>query len=152
MILAEDSATYTVPTEPLVLHMWPAVEMTDDQLLEFCAINGDLIIMSPASGSTGARNAVLVIQLSNCALENDTGIIFDFSTGFKLPNGATRAPDAAWVRNERLADLAEEQRERFLPLCPDFAIELCSPSRPIDYGSGKNGRAHRQRPAAWMAY
>ena len=57
-----------------------------------------------------------------------TGEGFDSSTGFKLPNGATRSPDVAWVRRERLAALTPQQTERFIPLCPDFVVELRSSS------------------------
>jgi Uma2 family endonuclease len=66
--------------------------------------------------------------LGNWSLADGTGTVFDSSTGFKLSNGATRAPDAAWVHNERLSKLSPEQYEKFLPLCPEFAIELLSPS------------------------
>jgi Uma2 family endonuclease len=70
----------------------------------------------------------LSAQLTAWALRDGTGVTTDSSGGFYLPNGAMRAPDAAWVRRERLAGLTAEQRERFLPLCPDFVIELRSPS------------------------
>jgi Uma2 family endonuclease len=56
------------------------------------------------------------------------GIVFDLSVGFVLPNGAPRSPDASWLRRERWETLSPEQRERFVPVCPDFAIELRSPS------------------------
>ena len=62
------------------------------------------------------------------ARADGTGVTFDSSTGFELPNGATRSPDVAWVRRTRLSTLTAEQKERFLPLCPDFVIELLSPS------------------------
>ena len=51
--------------------------------------------------------------------------------GFELPDGSVRSPDVAWVRRERLARLTADQKRRFLPLCPDFVIELCSPSDPL---------------------
>jgi Uma2 family endonuclease len=60
-----------------------------------------------------------------------TGIGFDSSTGFTLPNGAKRSPDVAWVRRERWEALSEEERDRFPPLCPDFVIELRSRSDPL---------------------
>lgn len=123
---------------PLVLRVRPAIEMTPEQFFEFCRINrelriertakGDLLIMSPTGGETGARNARLVAHLSIWAERDGRGVVFDSSTGFTLPNGATRSPDAAWVRRDRLAALSAEQRRQFLPLCPDFVIELVSPS------------------------
>ena len=60
-----------------------------------------------------------------------TGAAFDSNGGFVLPNGAMRAPDAAWVRRERLAELTAEQKRKFLPLCPDFVVELRSPTDPL---------------------
>jgi len=90
---------------------------------------GVIEIMPPTSGGTGARNADLTAQLVMWAKRNATGIPFDSSTGFKLPNGATRSPDASWVRNERWKALTtQEQEDKFAPLCPDFVIELRSRS------------------------
>jgi Uma2 family endonuclease len=123
---------------PLVLRTRPAIEMSDREFFEFCQINGDwriertargdVEIMPPAGGETSNRNAIITAQLTTWALRDGTGAAFDSSGGFILPNGATRAPDAAWVRRERLRALSAEERQRFLPLCPDFAIELRSPT------------------------
>lgn len=123
---------------PLVVHLRPVVDMTDDELLKFCSINrdlriersadGDLIIMAPAGARSGARNAEITSQLVQWARRDGQGVAFDSSAGFRLPNGAVRAPDAAWVRRTRLDVLDEETKDRFLPLCPDFVIELRSPS------------------------
>ena len=62
------------------------------------------------------------------AKRDGTGRTFDSSGGFRLPNGAVRSPDASWIANARLATLTAGQRERFIPLCPDFVVELRSPS------------------------
>jgi Uma2 family endonuclease len=115
-----------------------SIKLTDDQFFQLCQdnrnlrfernANGDLIIMSPAGGKTGNRNGRLNQQLFNWTDADGTGIAFDSSTGFKLPNGADRSPDAAWVRLERWDTLTDEQQERFVPLCPDFVVELLSPS------------------------
>ena len=123
---------------PLVLHTRPAIDMSPEQFYEFCLLNrewriertaeGDLRIMAPAGGETGSRNAIITSMLTTWALQDGTGGAFDSSTGFTLPNGATRSPDAAWVQRARLAVLTADQKEKFLPLCPDFVIELRSPS------------------------
>jgi Uma2 family endonuclease len=84
--------------------------------------------MPPTGGATGHRNLKIAAQLDRWAEADGTGVAFDSSTGFTLPDGGTRSPDAAWVRRDRLASLPPEQKERFVPLCPDFAIELRSPS------------------------
>ena len=121
-----------------ILRLRPAVELTDDQFFELCQLNrdlrlertaeGDIIVMSPTGGETGNRNTSITGQLYNWAKKDATGAAFESSTGFKLPNGADRSPDAAWVSRSRLAQLTPEQKQKFLPLCPDFAIELRSPS------------------------
>ena len=97
----------TAPAENtfLVLQMSPVIEMTDDQFFEFCQLNrdlriertpkGELIIMSPAGSETGNRNFDLIVQLGIWTRQDGTGIGFDSSTGFTLPNGATRSPDAS---------------------------------------------------------
>lgn len=123
---------------PIVLHTNPVLEMDEDQFFELCQLNrdlriertakGDLEVMPPTGGETGSRNAMLIHLLTTWALQNGTGVAFDSSTGFELPNGATRSPDAAWVRRERLVNLTAEQKQKFLPLCPDFTIELRSPT------------------------
>jgi Uma2 family endonuclease len=123
---------------PLRLEMGSALRLSDAELLELCRRNpelriertaeGDLIVMSPAGGESARRNARLVAALVNWADEDSTGVVYDSSGGFILPNGAMRSPDAAWVPKSRLSGLSEEQREGFLPLCPDFVIELRSPS------------------------
>src|SRR5258706_3564234 len=84
--------------------------------------------MPPAGGETGHKNILIATFLTNWALQDDTGVSVDSCTGFSLPNGATRSPDAAWVRRARLASLTSAQKKKFLPLCPDFIIELRSPS------------------------
>ena len=113
-------------------------DMSDEEFYEFCALNedhriertaaGDILIMAPAGGETGNRNVGLVVQLERWSERDGRGVVFDSSTGFRLPNGATRSPDAAWVLRSRLTCLTREQRRRFLPLCPDFLVELTSPT------------------------
>jgi Uma2 family endonuclease len=127
-----------VEIHPVVLKLKPAINLTDDQLFELCQLNrdwrieytaqGELIVMPPTGGETGSQNAEITFQVQLWTRGDQTGVAFDSSTGFKLPNGATRSPDAAWVRRSRLAGLTREQKQKFLPLCPDFVIELRSPT------------------------
>jgi len=126
----------------VTLHLRPALEITDEQLYELSQINrdlrfernaqGELIIMSPTGGETGNKNAELTIQLGVWAKQNGTGLIFDSSTGFRLPNGAVRSPDASWMKKSRYESLSKKVREKFIPLCPDFVIELRSLTDPIN--------------------
>lgn len=120
----------TVPNG-LALQVTPAqfealVMANQDLRLERTA-TGHLIVNPPTGGETGRRNLSITGQLSVWFEANDRlGIAFDSSTGFELPNGANRSPDAAWVRQDRWDALSAAQREGFVPLCPDFVIELRS--------------------------
>jgi len=123
---------------PLVVQLKPVLNLTDDQLFEFSQLNrdlrmernaqGELIIMPPAGGETSERNAEITMQLRLWAKQNGEGATFDSSGGFRLSSGAVRSPDAAWIRRSRLDTLAAEERKRFIPLCPDFVVELRSPT------------------------
>lgn len=134
-------AEIRVENPPVVLRMRPALEMDEDQFFEFCRLNegwriersaeGDLEVMVPTGGETSDRNAEITTQLRLWARRDGTGVGFDSNGGFVLPNGAMRSPDASWVRRERLTNLTARQKQRFLPLCPDFVVELRSPSDPL---------------------
>ncbi|ELR98182.1 Uma2 family endonuclease [Gloeocapsa sp. PCC 73106] len=89
---------------------------------------GELIIMSPTGGITGKLNSDINTELNLWNRQTNLGIVFDSSTGFQLPNGANRSPDAAWINLTRWHQLTIQQQEKFIPLCPDFVIELRSSS------------------------
>jgi len=122
---------YTVNLEPIT-------KLTRAQFYELCAANpelklersanGELVIMSPTGGETGAWNSDITIDLGLWNRQSGTGKAFDSSTGFSLPRGSDRSPDAAWIPIEKWNALTPAQRKKFLPLCPDFAIELLSPT------------------------
>lgn len=122
----------------LNLRMGEALRLSDDELFELCARNrelriertaeGDLIVMTPAGGETAHRNAKITAALLMWADRDGTGIAFDSSAGFLLPNGAERSPDAAWLEKSRWTALPTEGRRKFVPLAPDFVVELRSPS------------------------
>ena len=138
---------FRIEYPPVVLRTRPALEMDEEQFFEFCQINrdwriertaeGDLEIMPPTGGETSDRNSEINMQLRQWAKRDGTGVAFDSNGGFVLPNGATRSPDACWVRRERLANLTAEQKGRFPPLCPDFVVELRSPSDGLEGLQGK---------------
>ncbi|MCE2487046.1 MAG: Uma2 family endonuclease [Desulfurellaceae bacterium] len=124
------------PATPLRLNLRPVMELTDERLYLLCQANqelrfertaqGELLLMAPTAGETGRRNAKLTQHLANWADTDGSGLVFDSSTGFVLPNGAMRSPDAAWLRRSRWESLSPDQKQTFLPLCPDFVIELRS--------------------------
>lgn len=127
-------------TGALVLHFAPIIKkFSEQEFFEFCMLNfrdsrieltsdGDLIIMPPTGGKTGRRNFKLIGAFATWVEKDGTGQGFDSSTVFSMPNGAKRSPDLSWARNERWDALTDEEQERFPPLCPDFVIELRSPS------------------------
>lgn len=84
--------------------------------------------MPPTGGNTGRRNIKITTQLEIWNSQTRLGEAFDSSTGFQLPNGATRSPDASWMTIERWETLTSSEQERFVPLCPDFVVELRSAS------------------------
>lgn len=127
--------------EYLALTM-PNGGFTDDQFYEFCQLNdnlkiernskGKIIIMALTGGKTGNRNAELNAEFVLWNRRKKNGFVFDSSTGFRIPSGATYSPDLAWVTNERWNTLTEEQKEKFVPLCPDFVVELVSVSQDVE--------------------
>jgi Uma2 family endonuclease len=102
-----------------------ALSLTNrDVRLELTAA-GKLIVMPPTGWEAGKRNANVTADLGIWNRQAQLGVVFDSSTGFILPNGAVRSPDAAWVKQDRM-DALNPKPEGFLPLAPDFAIELHS--------------------------
>ena len=133
-----DDALPSPENLPLLVHFQPVLNLTEDQFFELCQLNrelriertaqGELLIMPPVGGETSEHNAEISMQLRQWAKREGTGTTTDSSGGFILPNTAVRSPDAAWIRHDRLTTLSTEQRKRFLPLCPDFVLELGSPT------------------------
>ncbi len=127
----------------LTLNLHAAIELTDERFEQICYSNrdlrfertstGELVVMSPAGSETGRQNLGLSGQLWLWNRQARLGVTFDSSAGFTLPNGAIRSPDASWIKQERWNVLNTSQKRKFAPICPDFVLELCSPSdRLID--------------------
>ncbi|BAY85055.1 hypothetical protein NIES267_45530 [Calothrix parasitica NIES-267] len=122
----------------VVLNLEPIINLTDEQFYQLCAVNrdlslelnatGELIIVPPVGGESGNQEADLITDLNIWNRQTGLGKVFSSSTIFKLPNGAKRSPDAAWVKLERWESLSLEERKKFPPLAPDFVIELRSES------------------------
>jgi Uma2 family endonuclease len=122
----------------LTLNINSIINLTREQFYQLCEENpdlklernpqGELIIMPPTGGETGRSNVNLILQVASWNEQNQLGEVFDSSTGFTLPSGADRSPDVSWVEKSRWNTLTKEQKEKFIPLCPDFVIEILSPN------------------------
>jgi Uma2 family endonuclease len=127
--------------------------MSDEEYFEFCAANSDLriertaageiLITAPTGGETGYRNGELSAQLHSWAKKDGRGKAFDANTEFILPDRSALSPDASWIANSRLQKLTREQKRKFIPLCPDFVVELTSPSDRLPQV--------REKMKLWMA-
>jgi Uma2 family endonuclease len=133
--------------EPYVLDLTDVIRLSDEDLMKICAANpdlrieqnaaGQLEIMAPAGASSSARGVQLITALEIWNRDRNEGVVFDSSAGFRLPNGALRAPDAAWLRRDRWESFTPEQRESFTHVVPDFLVEIRSPSDRLRYLQGK---------------
>ncbi|MGE0822706.1 MAG: Uma2 family endonuclease [Candidatus Binatia bacterium] len=133
---------------PIVLHFGPWLRQMDNhEFFIFCQRNcdwriersseGDLIVQPPTGGTTGRVNFNLTGLFGAWVRSDGTGVGFDSSTGFILPNGAERSPDLAWVRCSRWEPLTEGARTEFPPSCPDFVVEIRSSSDRLATLQGK---------------
>jgi Uma2 family endonuclease len=142
-VLEKNYNQILVPSRAGVIHFKIEFEdeprkMTPDEFWEFCSKNpklnaeltkeGEIIIMPPTGWETSDRNSELNLQLRLWAKKEKSGKVADSTGGFILPNGATRSPDSSWVLKSRLETLPKETLQKFLPLCPDFVVEMTSPS------------------------
>ncbi|EAZ92195.1 Uma2 family endonuclease [Crocosphaera chwakensis] len=93
---------------------------------------GQLIIMSPTGSESGKRNTSLIFQVELWNRQQNSGIVFDSSTGFKLSNGAVRSPDVSWITLAKWNSLSKQQKRKFAPIAPDFVIELMSPTDELN--------------------
>jgi Uma2 family endonuclease len=124
----------------LVIH---ALKLSDAQFEQIVRANpdwkfeqtaeGELVVVPPTGGTSGRKNRNLTGQFSNWVEQNlDLGEGFDSSTLFQLPTGAKRSPDASWVRRECWDALTQQQQDSYPPLCPDFVVELRSPTDSLE--------------------
>jgi Uma2 family endonuclease len=145
----------------ITLNLKPVIELTDEQFYQLCRKNpdikfernakGELLIMSPTGGETGNHNSEINADFVIWNRQTKLGKVFDSSTGFKLPNGADRSPDVAWIKQERWDALTPEQKEKFPPIAPDFVLELMSPSDDLQKVQEKmQGYMDNQVKLGWL--
>ena len=137
---------------PATLRLNPELRMNDDDYYKFCMANpdvrfertakGEIVIVPPAGWESDHSNTTILGQLEPWARRDDRGKVSGPSAEFILPTGAALSPDAAWVSNDRLAGLSKDQRRRFPPVCPEFVIEVMSPSDRL--------KAAHEKMQEWM--
>jgi Uma2 family endonuclease len=120
---------------PATLNAQP---MTDEEFAEFCAehpnvnfeatADGDIVVMAPSYSEIGAAHAALNVEIATWARLDRHGYSCDSSAAFVLPNEARRSPDLSWTLKSRVKALDIRRRKGFWPLCPDFVVEIKSPS------------------------
>ena len=130
-----------------ILKLEPAIALSENQFFTLCQQNpdlkferscqGELIIMPPTGGETGRKNATLIARLVMWNETYNLGVVFDSSSCFRLPKGGDRSPDLSWLKKERWDSLTPEQQRKFPPLCPDFVLELLSPSDNLSFTQAK---------------
>ena len=130
-----------------ILKLEPAIALSESQFFTLCQQNpdlkiersgqGELIIMPPTGGETGRKNATLISRLVMWNETDNLGVVFDSSTCFRLPKGGDRSPDVSFIKKERWDSLTPEQQRKFPPLCPDFVLELLSPSDNLSFTQAK---------------
>lgn len=123
--------------------------LSDDELFEFCQMNKELrierdtnqniIIMAPVGGGSGFQEKNLIFEVELWVRKNKIGYSFSSSTGFLMPNGAMRSPDACWISEERWEKVTDEQRKKFPPVVPDFIVEIMSPTDSLKGAKAKMG-------------
>jgi Uma2 family endonuclease len=132
------SMNYALAEPEQTVRIRPDRPMSDEELMRFCEdndiarierdTNGELLLMSAAGNRTGRTNAYVIHILTAWAEEDGRGYCFDSSTGFTLPDGSMRMPDASWVEAKRWDAMSEADQDRFSPICPEFVIEIRSKS------------------------
>lgn len=126
--------------ESITIDLGSVINLTDEQFYQLAVSqtkgiklertpNGEIIVVTPHGAETSNRNIKILAQLETWADKNEElGLAFDCDTEFNLPNGGHRSPDAAWISRDRWNALSDRERRTFPPICPDFVIELRSPS------------------------
>ena len=124
------------------IHLPRTLRCTQEQFVELVKANpelrweltaqGEVIVMPPTGSETGNYNSELIANFVIWNRQSQLGKVFESSTGFRLPNGAIRSPDVAWIAQERWAQLSPEQRRTFAPICPDFVVELVPPTDDVN--------------------
>jgi Uma2 family endonuclease len=126
---------------PLPIKIVPATRLTDDEFLAFSRANepyrfeknanGEIVVMTPAGNKGDERELDLATELRLWARANKNGRVNGANAGWNLPDGSTKSPDASWTSSKQLSRFTPEEQEKYLPICPEFIVEMRSHSDPI---------------------
>lgn len=147
--------------ETTIVHFPDPLRFTDEEFFYFCQnnpalklerrANGDIVFMSLTGGKTGKFNSDLITELNIWNRQSNYGIVFDSSTGFRLPDSSIKSPDVALVATNRWAALTNLEQEKFVPLCPDFVVEIKSSTDRLKDAQQKMGEwIQNGCPLAWL--
>lgn len=131
----------------LPLYLPDREEMNNEEFFEFCVANKHLkierdeqnqvLIMAPVGGNSGRKHVDIAFEIEYWNRQTKSGITFDSSAGFQLPDGSMRSPDAAWIKKEKWDNLSVKEKSGFLPFAPDFLVEVLSPSDKLTAAQAK---------------
>lgn len=131
----------------LPLYLPDKEEMSNEEFFEFCVANkhlrierdeqNQILIMAPVGGDSGRKHIDIAFAIEYWNRQNNSGITFDSSAGFQLPDGSMRSPDAAWIKKEKWDNLSVKEKSSFLPFAPDFLVEVLSPSDKLAAAQAK---------------
>jgi len=134
------------PSQPLVLRGL-VTEFSDDEFFEFCqanddlrlerSANGEIVIMTPAGFFSSAHSAEVVSQLRNWNKKYKLGRVADSSAGYNMPDKSMLSPDASWFSLAVWEKIPAARRRKFLPICPEFVVEVMSPSDTLPGSQAK---------------
>ncbi|MBV6647624.1 MAG: Uma2 family endonuclease [Cyclobacteriaceae bacterium] len=123
------------------------VNLSDDELFELCVSNdqlrierdlkGKIFVMSPSGSFSSYVSTKILIALGSWNELNSNGVVFDSSAGFLLPDSSVRAPDVAWLAKHKWSSLSKQEKQKFAPVCPDFVVEVLSPSDALEHAQEK---------------
>ena len=91
-------------------------------------VKGEVVQMSPAGHAHGKIAMRIGSLLCSYIDQNELGVVYASETGFITSRNpdTVRAPDAMFVSKGRLSEISET--DSFLPIAPDLAVEVISPS------------------------
>ena len=135
------------PSEPLVLQGALITGFSGDDFFEFCQANpdlriernphGEIIIMTPAGFVSSAQSLEIQFQLITWYKKYKLGRVAEPSAGYNLSDKSTLSPGASWFSLAKWNQVPAASQRKFLPICPEFVVEVLSPTDQLDDAQAK---------------